>query len=270
MLSRSNDNKLSQLIAKGGGKYRNNDGHDGIMFNVYTNVAFSPPIAEFRGISTGISFDAPPGRARSTDSRQRAMFWEGASGKRLMQGGLIALVWGNGHQVDIHLGTLSSSLKDISSAAKSSADRVNARVVFFDPQVELRILQTFKKAERRSSIVLVEVPVMYEAVRPFLQALRVAPETLPFGRYLAHHPISFFAPPFKIDPPQYATVPGFQYNLGCLFDAEADLEDLRLNVGDPASISIARQQLKERSRLDPSQAESVVDCLTREVSLIQG
>ena len=35
------------------------------MFNVYTDVKFTPFVPDLRGISVGITFDAPPGRARA-------------------------------------------------------------------------------------------------------------------------------------------------------------------------------------------------------------
>jgi hypothetical protein len=263
--------RLSELIQKGGGKYRGYaDGQESVMFNLYTNVKFTPFVPDLRGISVGVTFDAPPGRARAHESRARAAFWEGMGGKRLMQGGLVALVWGNQAEVAVHLGVLASSTRDICESVKRDAERVAARVAFFDPQVELRILQTFKHTEHDiGTKVLVEAPVMFEAIRPFLEALRVEPQTIPFGRYLVHRPLRFFDS-FLIEPPAYSSVPGFSYKLSSLFPPEAGVEDLRMSVTDPASIDQARQELRRASRLDPSQADAVVDTLLREISLIQG
>lgn len=263
--------RLSDLIANHGGKYRGYaDGHESVMFNVYTNLTFTPFVPDWRGISVGITFDAPPGRARSPQSKARVLFWEGMSGKRLMQGGLVALVWRNGGEVAVHLGILASSLREVSESSKRSEERVSVRVTFFDPQVELRILQSLKHPQHGvGTKVLVEAPVMFEAIRPFLEALRVEPETIPFGRCLVHHPPRFFET-FKIDPPAYALVPGFSYQLSSLFPPEAGIQDLRMSVIDPASIDQARQELRKASRLDPSQADAVVDTLLRQISLIQG
>jgi hypothetical protein len=47
-------------------------------------------------------------------------------------------------------------------------------------------------------------------------------------------------------------------------------DELQLCVTDAASVTVARDELKRCSRLDASQADAVVDCLTREVALIQG
>ncbi|KAJ8523127.1 hypothetical protein ONZ45_g408 [Pleurotus djamor] len=239
---------LSQLLRKGGGKYRST-GPEGILPSPL------PP---------------PPGRARADNAQTRAAFWEGMSGKRMMQGGLVALVWKRGAHIQTHLGLLSSSSKDIASSAKQSPDTVSARVVFFDPEVELHILDTFKHRSYDPDEVklFVEATVMYEAIRPFLEALCVVPETLPFSRYLPHFPPDSFKT-VKIEPPKYATAPGFRFQLASLFDPDADVDDFVMNASSPASTNAARLALR-RSRLDPSQAESVVDSLTREVSLIQG
>jgi hypothetical protein len=263
--------RLSDLINKGGGKYRGYaDGQESVMFNVYTNLIFTPFVPDWRGISVGITFDAPPGRARSPQAKARAAFWEGMSGKRLMQGGLVALVWRDGAKVAVHLGVLASSLREVSESSRHDGQRVAVRVTFFDPQVELRILQSFKHSQHGAGTkVLVEAPVMFEAIRPFLEALRVEPETIPFGPCLVHRPPRFFES-FQIEPPAYSSVPGFSYQLSSLFPPEAEMQDLRMSVTDPVSIDQARQELRKASRLDPSQADAVVDTLLRQISLIQG
>jgi len=239
------------------------------MFNVYTNVTFSSLCPDRRGLAVHLSLDSPPGRARSTDPKARAKFWEGLSGKRMMQGGLIALVWKRGPNVDVHLGTQASSVRDLVDSAKANQDRISVRVVFFDPAVELRILHTLRKhSALDDTILLVEAPVMFEAIRPFLEALRVEPESVPFAQCLVHRPLGFFSS-FELKPPQYARIPGFSYQLASLFPIDAGVEDLKLDPNDPISIACARQEL-QRSRLDTSQADAVVDALTREVTLIQG
>lgn len=258
--------KLSDIMEKRGGKYHGfADGQESVMFNVYTNVSFSPLTPDRRGISVGVTFDAPPGRARSN---RRADFWKGMSGKRLMQGGLVALIWKRGNDVTVHLGTLASSLNDLIESTRRDADRLAVRIAFFDPALEIRVLQTLKH-KSPSSAVLVEAPVMFEAIRPFLEALRVEPESIPFGEYIVHRPSNFFGS-FVTTPPRYARVPGFNYQLSSLFPPETGIIDLKISVNDVASIEFARHELRRASRLDPSQADAVVDTLTRELSLIQG
>ncbi|KAG6920270.1 hypothetical protein DXG01_005039 [Tephrocybe rancida] len=264
--------RLDEILKDRGGKYRGVvDAQEGVMFNVYTGVKFLSLLPDRRGLSVSFSFDTPPGRARAAQSKARQSFWEGMSGKRMMQGGLIALVWMRGNEVDVHLGILASSVKEITESVKAEKDRVAARVVFFDPDIELRILNILKdpRGQNDSTTIMVESPVMFEAIRPFLDALKtVEPESIPFGQYLVHRPLGYF-PGSGVLPPRYARTPGFAFQLAPLFPPEAGVEDLKLYVNDPESIASARRRLQQ-SRLDPSQAEAVVDALIREVSLIQG
>lgn len=262
--------KLAELLKSKGGKYRGQaDTQDSLMFNVYTGVDFESLVPDWRGISASIIIDTPPGRARSNNSRMRTSFWEG--GKRLSQGGLIALVWQSGNDISVHLGVIANSLRDLTEHAKRDPDRVKLRIVFFDTNLELRILQELRNPlmSGQNTKLLVESSVMFEAIRPFLEALKGEPELVPFSRYLVHRPPGFLNT-CKVDPPRYSTMPDFAFNLSCLFPDKTDVEDLTLSVTDPQSIENARAELRRGSRLDPSQADAVVDALTREVSLIQG
>jgi hypothetical protein len=263
--------KLVELLEKKGGKYNGQaDSQESLMFNVYSGAKFSSLVPDWRGISTSILIDTPPGRARSDKPSARAAFWEGMSGKRLFQGGLVALVWESGNDVAVHLGVVASSVKDLTDYVKADKAHVKLRVVFFDTNLELRVLQDLRNPQNARDGVkfLVESPVMFEAIRPFLDALKVEPEILPFSQYLVHHPHDFLAT-CKVEPPKYARLPHFEFQLASLFPEEAEVEDLTLSVMDPHSINHARAELR-KSRLDPSQADAVVDALTREVALIQG
>ncbi|RPD78077.1 hypothetical protein L226DRAFT_610076 [Lentinus tigrinus ALCF2SS1-7] len=264
--------QLDELFKKRGGKYRGHAaGSDTVLFNVYTNAEFLTIAPSQRGLTVGISVDAPSGRARAPQAQSRTAFWESMSSKRLTQGGLVALVWQRGGATEVHLGTVASPLKELTDSAKQKPDRVDIRVSFFSPEVELRILQELRIPikERRSVKLLIEATVMFESIRPFLEALRVDPENVPFARYLVHRLPEFYRTS-QIYPPAYARLPGFAFQLSSLFPPEAGVEDLKLNVSDPASIETARDVLKRSSRLDLSQADAIVDALTRELSLIQG
>ncbi|KAI0769450.1 P-loop containing nucleoside triphosphate hydrolase protein [Trametes elegans] len=265
--------QLDDVLKKGGGKYRGHAvGQDTVLFNVYTRAEFTTITPTQRGLTVGLAIDAPPGRARASQPKARMQFWESMSSKRLMMGGLVALVWERmGGATEVHLGTVSSSLKDLTDSARKDASRLEIRVSFFSPEVELRILQELRLSpnERRGTKLLIEATVMFESVRPFLEALRVDPENVPFARYLAHRPAGFLRT-LKIAPPAYAMLPGFSFQLSCLFPEDSGIDDLKLNVADPESVENARDILKRSSRLDPSQADAVVDTLTSEVALIQG
>lgn len=265
--------QLDEVLGKMGGKYRgHSDNQDAVLFNVYTNIEFSSITPDRRGLSANLSFDTPPGRARQPDASRRARFWESMSSKRLMSGGLVALIWQRSTgSIDVHLGTITSSLKDHIESSRLSAARLGIRVAFFDTDVQLRILQELRRPpeERDGLKILVEATVMFASVRPFLEALRVEPTALPFSRYLVLHPADTLKN-IGVNPPAYAAVPGFKFQLGSLFPSEADINDLQLVVTDPTSVENARLQLKQHSRLDPSQADAIVDALTRELSLMQG
>jgi hypothetical protein len=264
--------RLSEILQKGGGKYHGvADRHESLMFNVYTGVTFASLVPDRRGISTSLSVETPPGKARAAQGAARVAFWKGMSGKRLVQGGLVALVWQTNTGISVHLGTVASSHTELTDHVKGNADRIKIRVVFFDSDIELRILSELRTG--RSSFdgvkVLIESPVLFEAIRPFLEALKTEPEIIPFSRYLVFHPSDYLTT-CVIDPPKYARLPGFNFQLSSLFDREAEVDDLRMSMSDKSSVHRARAELRRASRLDPSQADSVIAALTRELVLIQG
>ena len=136
------------------------------MFNVYTGIRFSSLVPDWKGISTSIVIDAPPGCARSHAAGRRVAFWESMSGKCLSQGGLIALVWQSGRRTTVHLGIIASSSKELTEFVRQNMDYIKLRIVFFDPEIELRILQELQNNKTQQSRLdiklLVESPVMFE------------------------------------------------------------------------------------------------------------
>lgn len=272
MENTSRSTQLSELIKRGGGKYKGqSDNQDTVLFNIYTSAEFVELRPDRRGLAVGISVDTPPGRARASDTSRRVSFWEGMSGKRLLSGGLMALVWQTETGVKVHLGTISSSIRDHVASAKQNPNRISLRVSFFDPKVELAILQELRHPhhERMGTKLLIEATVMFASIKPFLEVLCDEPTNIPFSRYLPHLPSGKLSQ-MKIEPPAYAKRDDFAYSLKSLFPGSEDVEDLELNVGDEASIRIAREELRSKSILDPSQADAIVDALTQELSLIQG
>jgi hypothetical protein len=261
--------KLAKILTSKGGRYRG-EGADSVMFGVYTDIEFSSMMADRKGMSAEMFLSAPPA-ARQKDAKSRVAFWERASGKRLMQGGLVALVWKVRDNVSIYLATIACSGQDIAASAKHDQENIKIRLVFFDPEAELRILQVLKQPALDTGALrlLIEAPVMFESIRPFLEALRVEPENIPFRQYLVHHPAGHLKNVI-VEPPAYTRRPNFRYQLASLFDTTAGVPDLKLVATDPISVTNARKVLKDKSRLDPSQADAVVDTLTREVALIQG
>ncbi|KZV95021.1 P-loop containing nucleoside triphosphate hydrolase protein [Exidia glandulosa HHB12029] len=259
--------QLSKILKNNGGRYRT----DSVMFSVYTNVAFVDLKAERRGIATALQFDAPPGSARASSANARENFWKTSGGKRLMPGGLVALLWKTATGTTIHLGLISSSLDDIAKSGRSANGRVVTRVVFFDTTTDMRVLEELHSGYGAGDIkLMLEAPVMYESVRPFLEALRAEPARVPFAQYLVHR-VDGSIPP--VAPPAYATKPGFVFNLSSLLNPPEDggvPERLRLNAADAASVQVVRTRLREDSYLDPSQSDALVDSLVREIAMIQG
>ncbi|KAG8902313.1 hypothetical protein FRC00_012826 [Tulasnella sp. 408] len=221
------------------------------------------------GVSVELIFDAPPGDARHQREANRTAYWEGEGKKRLMQGGLVGLIWKtDSGSPRVYLGVITSRFNDLLESAKKHENRVKVRVSFFDAEVELRILRRLQKSrkEERETKFLVESPGMFEAVRPFLDGLKAQePTSFPFSDYLPLYD-SVDLSHIRVAPPVYAH-PQFNFNLRTLFDQP---RDLYLCPHDPYSVARARVILKQESRLDGTQAEAMVDTLTSEVSLIQG
>ncbi|CUA71425.1 NFX1-type zinc finger-containing protein 1 [Mus musculus] [Rhizoctonia solani] len=263
---------LSKFIQEGGGRYRAPaNAQESVIFSVFPNVTFQPLVLNNRGTSVGIEFDTPPGKARDKLAQARAEYWEQVSKKRLMLGGLVALIWKDqSGAVDIYVGTVASTPRDLAEAAKKSKDRIALRVSFFDAAAELRIVQSLQNRRENTGIkVLIEAPVFYEGIRPFLEALKADPERLPFSQYLVHQSKTELKQTM-VAAPLYSRTPGFSFELKDLFPDSAGVPTLRMITTNPDSVANARAQLVRRSRLDPSQADAVVDSLTRELSLIQG
>ncbi|KAK1220258.1 hypothetical protein PQX77_016994 [Marasmius sp. AFHP31] len=256
--------QVEQLMQKNGGVYRTT-GYNSVMFQVYTNVEFSPVKAQRRELTVGLILDAPAGDARSTDRKAREEYWKRS--RRLTSGGLICLVLARGANLTIYPGTVVSTNTEVAESAKTYDDQIEIRVRFFDPEVELKALRRDKaKPDHSSHSLLIDNNIMFEAIRPFLETLQTAePTSIPFRRYISEHSK---LQALQIHPPRYALSPRFGFQLECLSKNGEYIHPL--NANDPASVIRARRQLRELSYLDDSQCDAMVDVLTREVALIQG
>ncbi|KAH7335671.1 hypothetical protein B0J17DRAFT_769501 [Rhizoctonia solani] len=262
---------LSKIIREGGGRYVSPDTQDSVMFSVYTNITFQPLSLDNRGMSLGIEFDAPPGDARSDSAETRTTYWEKTAKKRLTQGALIVLIWKDPiGKMDIYVGTVTSIPADLVASSRQRSDRVSIKASFFDAAAEFRVLSILQS--RRGTYgtrLLIEAPVFYEGVRPFLEALQRNPSDLPFLTYLRYQSKADLKRT-EIHPPSYSTVSNFTFDLKELFPSGQNARSLNLKTTDFNSIAHAKSSLLLGSRLDPSQVDAVVDSLTRELSLIQG
>ncbi|KXN87132.1 NFX1-type zinc finger-containing protein 1 [Leucoagaricus sp. SymC.cos] len=264
---KSEKTKLEMLFDHMGGTYRSS-GRDSLSFQVYTNVEFCvEPLEAWRnGISVTLVIDAPPNpAARDKDAKTRFAYWDQSS--RLQGSSLVSLIIVSNRTVQAYLGVITSFGRDIAESSKLETGRIQLRVSFFDSEVEFMALCGERlNFNQEKFAVLVDNSVMFESVRPFLQKLQTTkPTEIPFSRYIAR---GGSLEGVGVLPPKYARTPRFTFNLQCLAKPQMTISDL--DISDPVSVARARDQLRRLSVLDPSQAEAVVDTLTREVSLIQG
>lgn len=265
---------LSTLINNGGGRYiGGTSGNNKIMFNVYTNcIATKIDFHPHKDVIVDMFLDTPPGSARSTQALSRRRFWEGRGGKRLMQGSLIGLVRGEGASAKAYLGVVSSRSEELVRSSAQTPDKVKIQINFFDSDMLLQILGDLRRIPggglgKDTPQLLIESPVLFETIRPFLEALRREPTLIPLSQYLI--PATSLRE-ITVDPPKYSISPEFTYDLGCLFKQQPP-QPVLLRVDDQVSVTACRESLQsDNSRLDPSQANALIDSLSREVSLIQG
>ncbi|GJJ08042.1 hypothetical protein Clacol_002249 [Clathrus columnatus] len=257
--------KLEGILENKGGAYKTS-GLNSLFFFIYTNVEFAPVKAERRDLTVGLVMDTPPGNSRDADATKRYAYWKHS--RRLTGGNLVALVIISRDELEVYLGTIAWG-SDIAESSKRSPDRIQLRISFFDPLVELKALKNEKISRRKGHYAfLIDNSVMFEASRPFLEKLQtVEPTEIPFAKYIARTSESLEN--IKVFPPRYTASPQFKYEIGSLFTEENKPMD-SLNIQDPLAVEAARQHLIRGSCLDPSQVEAMINTLTREVSLIQG
>ncbi|CCA71455.1 related to ECM32-DNA dependent ATPase/DNA helicase B [Serendipita indica DSM 11827] len=265
---------LRNIINDKGGRYKEITQSDTIFFSVYTNVELTGVSVERRSISVGLTFDIPPGKGRTKSDKEREAYWRTLTKRRLKTGALVALVW---NKTEVHLGLITSNTDDLVESTKKSGTRPRITVAFFDNAIErcayngLRAMSSRKRPSTNNAIsphFFIEVSVLFDAYKPFLEALKVEPTSVPFSRYLVQHPEGGMTG-MSVDPPAYTTRNGFQWNLSSMFDPP---RNLALRVNDQGSYAVVAQCLKQGTgtRLDPSQADALLSCLTNEVALIQG
>jgi len=264
--SKREKTELEKLLVKGGGLYRSS-GKNSVMFNVYTDIHYAQLSTRSQGFAIGLTVRCPPGAGRDPELKKRVDYWSHAGSKKLGSGSLVALVLVSRGSFKAYLANLVSSADDIAESAKHSEENIQVKATFFDPEVEIEALRKEKITIDESTFaILIDNGVMFESVRPFLKTLSTTDSTsIPFSNYICSQvPLNNT----EIRPPRYATAPGFRFKLQSVAKPGQRIDPLE--VHNPASVARARVQLRQFSVLDPSQADSVVDSLTREVALIQG
>lgn len=160
---------LAPLKKNKGGRYKHQDKQDSVMFNVYTGVEFGKVEIDTRkGIVAELVLDTPPGSARHEIAATRASYWLGSGKKRLMNGGLVALLWHVEGQVDVHLAAVAIANDKLAQGSRAHQGRLPIKVQFFDSMVNIKIVEHLRQKNRpRDERILVESSVMFDSVCAF-------------------------------------------------------------------------------------------------------
>ena len=238
-----------------------------------SNAAFDP----FNGLEFALSFDQPKNLDRRSNS-QRRDWWQGS--KRMAGEALICLLSSEGSVTffvvsqepraktkDDELEHLKTNLhKEYNLWSDPDRAHVVARMVSQD---DTRSVFDQLLNNSGAQFSLVEFPgVLLPAFMPTLQAMQRMSTSLDvsFANILA--PVSTPANPERdtvIQPPSYATKPGFQYDLSAI---TTDHTELRLAPGQ--DIAETARSLVANSTLDAAQAQALLSSLSRSLALIQG
>lgn len=251
---------------------------ENVDLNVYTNVQFHGLllVGKNQRVSVQVSFTPPKSKLMKTAAKRRE-FWERSKG-RLMQGGLVCILWKN-TSGDATSRTLSKMVFGVivernPEQLSANPERAFITIALTDPLVYRAMLEDAEPNNKSQCVehFMVESPnVFFESYRPILAALQqksYTPAYLPFGRYLA--PSDIQAPPLdpeeSVDPPLYSRAPGFFFDLSVLLQGVP----YSLFVTEKESRVDAVKILEEHGELDDTQSKALVDTLSREVALIKG
>ncbi|KAI7341211.1 hypothetical protein KC315_g276 [Hortaea werneckii] len=229
------------------------------------------------GIELATSFDQPKNVQRK-NKNERKDWWQ--TSKRLSDDALVCLLSSLGSAIFLTVvpepkppkkdATKGEQQVPIHKQYDLWSDEQRAHVIVKPAQKDgIGLILSELSSGGNAHLSLVEFPgVLLPAFQPTLRAMQRLSETLevPFADILA--PVSTTANPTRdvdIQPPNYATRPGFQFDLSAV---TTDGEALRFAPG--REIEGAAAELAQYSSLDHGQAEAVVSSLSRSLALIQG
>jgi hypothetical protein len=142
-------------------------------------------------------------------------------------------------------------------------------LAFVDPADNLHAAQTLQARDdtEKDIRLLLESPVLYEAVRPFLQAIQnIDPVVLPLAEYIRHGDLKGKS----IALPEYTTVPQFVWDLKSLLKEEHQGEECMLDPASKHSIAAARDFLHNHGKLDNRYVQSMSEVhIFRELSSVK-
>lgn len=270
------NNSLALLLDRGGGRYRPSStgrGSDCSDLMVYRDVEIMSLDLDRHEMHLNLLLTLP----RGFGTAKHVV-------RNLAQGHLVVLLSFetsragqiiNVRDVQIHLGLVAQDL----SGQMLSVNFFDAaeRPIYLDTIRELADCKTKGRGRPRAPprrLYLVELPgFLVGTVEPFLLALQqLSGPEMPFADILSAKPPAQ-GEKVPISAPLYARNPGFEFDLTDMLVGE-DLapHSLVFKATVAESVENARRVLGEvgRSKLDPTQAQALVDCLTREVALVEG
>lgn len=248
--------KLQAFLQAGGGRWRSADASNAVDLNVYGDVRFNAIAVLQNELIVEIGVKAPRGAGSGREVN-----------KKLGRGGLVGLplrqVQSSGaEELRVFLG-------EVCEDASWSGGRGSVKVAFHDVAVFTDAMD--RGAGSSSPMYFFEVPgMLLGTLLPFLKSLQhIEPSSIPFGQYIASS-TDATSPLPAMEPPRFARSPAFSYDLSS-FLKPGSLEDgLRMVATNATSVEHARSALKAHSAFDSSQAEAFIDCMCREVAMIQG
>ncbi|GAA6061540.1 hypothetical protein JCM10212_002747 [Sporobolomyces blumeae] len=272
-------NPLASLLARGGGRYRPTSSvhADSSDLNVYAGVKFANvQLSEFHELQLNLQLRFPAHFGKSHVVRHlttrslvglicRRRSPSSSESRGTSRPGAI-----DSRDAKVYLGLVTQEGKSIGAGQRLVG------VSFFDGDLYLDAVARFNdersgRTTDHGEMLAFEVPgFLLGTLQPFLRALQsIEPAALPFAKYLSAPPPADDCP-ITIDPPLYARIPGFAYDLSGVLKEPSPPGTLTLDLNDPHSVVAARDALVDSSKLDPSQAEAMIECLSREVALVRG
>jgi hypothetical protein len=115
----------------------------------------------------------------------------------------------------------------------------------------MEAVRIFQQGEHRhvETRFLLESPVLYESVRPFLQTLQQLDDLrVPLQQYLVHGNLEGK----KINMPQYMQdYPERVWDLSCILKDDSEVTTCQFTPHNEVSIANARETMHEHGKLDP-------------------
>lgn len=136
------------------------------------------------------------------------------------------------------------------STAAGNLPRIGFGISFIDPGQGLRAAQVLQKGEQtgQAGRLIVESPVLYESVRPFLETLRgMHPFRMPMTKFLVHGDLQCL----NNGIPSYARRENWKWDVSVLLTENADISHCSFDPKSPLSVQMARDTLYRYGKLDP-------------------